>query len=110
MKKGSVVLLIGMLVCPMTLTAAEVVTEPSRVKEDSVISETIQSSEELFKETMASASIENEGYTESVQSTTSSEIEEIKTKEKELTNEDLLKYMEELALKAKTRASIFLCK
>ncbi|MBO0487272.1 GW dipeptide domain-containing protein [Vagococcus fluvialis] len=102
MKKGSVVLLIGMLVCPMTLTAAEVVTEPSRVKEDSVISETIQSSEELFKETMASASIENEGYTESVQSTTSSEIEEIKTKEKELTNEDLLKYMEELALKAKT--------
>ena len=102
MKKGSVVLLIGMLVCPMTLTAAEVVTEPSRVKEESIISETIQSSEEHFKETMTSTSIENQGYTEAVQSTTSSEIEGIKTKEKELTDEDLLKYMEELALKATT--------
>ncbi|MBO0437464.1 GW dipeptide domain-containing protein, partial [Vagococcus fluvialis] len=102
MKKGSVVLLIGMLVCPMTLTAAEVVTEPSRVKEESIISETIQSSEEHFKETMTSPSIENQGYTEAVQSTTSSEIEGIKTKEKELTDEDLLKYMEELALKATT--------
>ncbi|MFW7362019.1 GW dipeptide domain-containing protein [Vagococcus fluvialis] len=102
MKKGSVVLLIGMLVCPMTLTAAEVVTEPSRVKEESIISETIQSSEEHFKETMTSTSIENQGYTEAVQSSTSSEIEGIKTKEKELTDEELLKYMEELAMNATT--------
>lgn len=101
MKKISVGLLIGMLICPMALASAEEITTNSSHFDEILTSTSIEDkiitseSEELFE-----AATE---YTEAVEITESSSEKELnKTNLDEMSEDEILKYIEELAMKATT--------